>query len=253
MDAAAAASAPVSFTDDHGRQFVVPVSSLFFSEGAIQTNDAELKDNPAFATWIQYLAKNGQLRETTQAAAQPAMELESLLPGTIGNATTVTIADAGTGAADTFTATVTESEEHAELTPAGVAALASELVSLDPASPSPPLTPKTGSYANSATGTTITVLAEDGVATAFVLNAKTAAATTTVTIGEVDPDDDSFSMTIVREKTKSGVKAADMATEFGYALVVSGAALLPAAGTFQLSGGEEPQDAVPAKVTLMTT
>lgn len=257
MDAAAAANAPVSFTGDDGRQFMVPIAHLFFSEGAIQTNFEALKNEPAFLTWIQYLARNGQLRQTTQAAAQAMMELTAKAAGTIGNATTITIANvAPSTAPDTFTATVTESEEHAKVTAADIASLPSELVSIDPASPAP-TTPKAGAYANSGTATTITILAEDGVATAFVLNAKTAAATTTVTIGEVDAEDDSFSMSVVREKTKSGVKLTEVATEFGYAFdsvsLPGGSSLLPAAGTFHLSGGEAPRDAQPAKVTLMTS
>ena len=257
-----AASGPVSFTDNNGKQYLVPASELFFDvDGTVQSKGEEpyeaLQIDNAFKAWTAYLATSGVLTRSEAATPVPAMVITSKTAGTFGNATTVEIA--GVAAANgAFTATVTEIEPHEGLKVDTIDDLHSELLTYDAAgSPSPAQLPAAGTYTADATTGEIEVPAADASA-AFLLKAKAPVTAGTTTDVEITaPADGKFTMTVTRTKKKPGATSATLGTDFDYTLTVAPPAGsttpgVPGEGKFQLAGGAPQQAATPAKVTLMT-
>lgn len=267
------ANGPVTFTDDKGSQMAIPLPDLYFDAANIKAdkwppykNSASQAFKDSVDAWLQYLVRNGELVKDSQAVTGDAMLITAKSPGATGNTIKIVVTnirdDATVPPNKIFDVTVTETDTYSGLTPATVkdvigtaAGTGTQPGLVFVSSAAAPGLPAAGD--NPLTGAPAKVkIKQADATTAFEVQAKdadAAGANTVVTIKNISGE--SFDLVAVWNKTKTGIKASDMQTEFGYEITVaappSGASILtPATGAIVLSGGADAQGPTRASVIV---
>lgn len=267
------ANGPVTFTDDKGSQMAIPLPDLYFDATNIKADKwPPYKDSASQAfkdsvdAWLQYLVRNGELVKDTQAVTGDAMLITAKSPGATGNSIKIVISnirdDANVPPNKIFDVTVTETDSYSGLTPATIkdvigtaAGTGTKPGLVFVSSAAAPALPVAGDSPLAGAPAKVKLKQADA-STAFEVQAKDAdadGANTVVTIKNIAGQ--SFDMVVVWNKTKTGIKASEMQTNFGYELAVaappSGTTILtPAPGAIVLSGGADAQGPTKASVIV---
>src|SRR5260370_22095599 len=117
--APATANGPIEFTDQNGKQFLIPISALFFDTGTLKTNWPLYQQNkPEIDALLKYLQSSGAVKTAPQPAPVAAMVISAKQPGSAGNDVVINFSNVQPhqNAPTTFDASVTETNTYAGLT-----------------------------------------------------------------------------------------------------------------------------------------
>lgn len=275
MARSAVIGSPVVFFTVTGTQIEVPISTLYFENGVINTTRTFTFDTTKLLEYLAYRAQLGDLAPAPQPAPAepaPALVATSAVTGSQSNSVQLVVAP---GTAGTVTITAIETDTYPLLTlgnlstALGVSGTAGTRPGLlrvraNPGGASPPplatgtiaVTPASGSTTSSYTiagsGTTAVVLEARVPATATAFDA----GTTTVTMTPTS-DGSAFALRVTWSQTVTVTTATTFATTLAPLCVVvtfaapSSGFALPRLGTFTLSGGQDAVAASQSSTTLL--
>ena len=267
-DTPATAMGPLEFTDE-GRQFVIPLSALYFDSGALKTSSPlYAKHKHALDGWLNYLQSNGLVTPAPVAPPAPAMVITAADTGSTGNDIVISFSNVHEDQSHNtvFDATLTHIDTYAGLAADTVA----DVLGTSPTNGSrpglvyvssggTPTQPENGSYPMSG-GPPAEVDISDGQSgTAFSLTTRSSDAESANTVVEITAADDAsnpdtFTLTARWAKSAVGIQASDLQTEFGTEITVAappgGQLEAPAPGTVSLRGGSDAAGPTAASVTV---
>jgi hypothetical protein len=110
MQTPAVGEGPVAFIDDEGRQLSIPLSAIYFEDGAVRSH---VSASDSLTNWLNYLVARGQLVPGPTPSADQAMTVTATTAGVTGNGITVDVREIGSAAVEI---TVTESHVYEGLT-----------------------------------------------------------------------------------------------------------------------------------------
>ena len=245
--------APISYTDNTGRQYLIPSSAVTIDDASNKVTLAnwhapQSVDKTPIEAWLNYLAHNGEITRATPSGPPPAMVITAKDGGANGNTITVEISNVDPATAK-FDATVTETDQYTGLTPETIETIlgTSPHLGLRPGlvfvvRGDAPKAPK--AQTNTALAgdpAKVDVSASSG--TAFTLQAKGSGTDGALTTVSTVSTAQGFDLTVKWTKTMPGITAAGLAAQFDYVIDVKplpGRPLgLPAAGTVTLAGGAD--------------
>ena len=85
-------SGPVVFCTDDGKQIQVPLSLIYFENGAVGTSRPNDASSANLLGWLQYLASRGRIVPGATSPAKTALVFKATDPGAYGNNITITAA-----------------------------------------------------------------------------------------------------------------------------------------------------------------
>lgn len=259
---------PVEFTDA-GDQFVIPLSLLSFDAmGALEIDWPHYAAHKAVLDpWLAYLKRSGALRPAPQPPPAAALVITAAAPGSTGNDIAIEFSDVDE-TAGTLTATLTQRDEYAGLTPATVAGVLGTTAKngsrsglIFVSSSGGPTQPANGSYPLTGGPKYTADLSDAQGGKAFTVRSRaddSEAANTTVEISKADDPaaPGTFTLTAVWRKQVTGIKPGDLQSSFAYEVTVDappgGQLLTPAPGTITLRGGSDLSGPNTASVTVST-
>jgi hypothetical protein len=286
-------SAPIAFTTAGGTALSIPLSTLSFVDSKIQIDiqpaGISASDKSDLESWLNYLVKIETLKKSTKKAPNPAISIEALDSGEIGNSIKIkfdnfipdTTAPLDKNKA-TFDAVVTYEKTYAlSYDPTATKTFVKNVLGTETTPGTQPglvhlkstdtpdnIKPKANTY--KLTGGTASKKSSKPVdrdpsgADAFNLEAFKNGSdgnSINVKIADVSDSNKTFTLTVVWEKTVPGIKSTNLEVKFGefdYLIKIakprdaSNSEIdysVPDAGVIVLNGGAEPKDAVPAKAT----
>jgi hypothetical protein len=281
---AALANGPVTFTDNAGRQVLVPNSAIYFDAGGkIQADKWPLyaANKALLDPWLNYLARSGAIVPDTTAPPKVAMVIKAADAGAAGNNIQVAFsnvqADANNPGNSKMDVTVTERNTYQGLKLNTIKSVIGTdttqgsqpgLVHLKGAA-DPTDLPKEGDYqlqgGDDATPKAASkgVTKDAGGGDAFTLEAKRPGQDSNnivVTVKDLDKTAGTFTLVAVYKRSSAAIKVSDFPaaspTGYAYELAVTppsgGALSAPAPGTVTLSGGSDQQAAASASASVVS-
>ena len=258
---AVVASGPIEFFDGN-RQYFVPLSALYFDNGAIKADHWGVYIQSGFAkaaldSWLAYLVAQRLVSPAASPAAVPAFTIEAVDAGGMGNFITIDFEhiDATNLTADV---TVTATETYTLLTPTTIGSVIGTVAgggtrpglvfAVLGSSPTMP-TATSGTALDPKTGTL-------DIGGAITLQAKGSSTNpTTITIKDVDATATTFTLIATWSLSVPKVDLKTLNTTFGYVITVTPASptLAPAAGSITLAGGTDAASAIKSKATVLAS
>ena len=273
---------PIGFTDSNGNQKFIPLSALEFLDGNINVKnwppyDANENIKNIVDALLDELVDNAFLRPGSSPPPKPAMVLEAAVPGAFGNKIQVEFSLSDTSE-PTLNATIMAQDSYEGLsydsTPPTSPAFIKNVLgtgTLTGTRPTlirvkdteTPSQPKEGSYlltGGDSSTKSFTGIDGDPTGTAFTAEAWKEGSegnNITVTISDLDADEETFTLEVKFERSLTDIKLSDLPDELaddGIVLTVTApdeGFALPALGTIGLSGGSDPKAASPASATIV--
>jgi hypothetical protein len=89
----AVGSGPVVFSADDGKQIQVPLTLIYFEDGAVGTSRTNDASSANLLLWLRYLVRRGRIGPGASSPPKTALAFKATNPGASGNNITITAAE----------------------------------------------------------------------------------------------------------------------------------------------------------------